>query len=638
MRSQTTMQLLYKGYIPTHDKVPLKKFKDAKDLLTLSQAQELDEYAGLLADNVALIDIDDYDQSEKLMEIVEELQLNCRVAETTRGKHFYFYGLGNITKCGTHIKLAVGLEADIKVGDHNSISVLKYKGKERKIIYDIEPDEEYDPVPAWLTPLKGKTPDFMTLDSGDGRNQTLFNYILKLQSAELSNEEIKTTIKLINDYILPTKLDEAELNKILRDESFSKPSFYGRNGNFLFNVFATYLKNNCHIIKLDGQLHIYQDGVYRDGLQAIESEMIKLIPNLTARNRSEVIKYLNLIAPDIKGASGANYIAFNNGIYDLNTNQLEPFSPDIIVTNKIPHNYNYEAYSEVMDAVLDKISCNDDTIRDLLEEVAGYVFYRRNELRKAFIFIGDKANGKSTYLDAISYMVGEDNRTALDLKELGDRFRTAELFGKLICAGDDIGDEFIPNPAVFKKIVSGDPIVVERKGQDPFTLYNYAKPIFSANNIPRIKDKTGAVLDRLVIVPFNATFSKSDADYDPYIKYKLRTEEAMEYLIQVALDGLKRVLSHNGFTISEKVQEELNEYSETNNPVLGFLKELEPDVDLLNQPTKDVYLRYKIYCSENGFTPMSAGEFSKLVRKEYGMEIKVVKITGRSVRIFVEEV
>lgn len=629
------MQELYKGYLPTKDKVPLKKFKDAKDLLTLSQAQELNEYAGLLADNVALIDIDDFDQSERLMNIVEELQLNCRVAETTRGKHFYFYGLNHITKCGTHLKLAVGLEADIKVGDHNSISILKYAGKERKIIYDIEPDEDYEPVPAWLTPVKSKI-DFLTLGDGDGRNQTLFNYILTLQSNELSNEEIKETIKLINNYILPSKLDETELNKILRDESFQKPTFYGKNGNFLFNVFATYLKNNCHIIKLDGQLHIYRDGVYKDGLQAIESEMIKLIPSLTSRNRSEVIKYLYLIAPDIKGASGANYIAFNNGIYNLNTDQLEPFSPEIIVTNKIPHNYNYEAYNETMDTVLDKISCNDDTIRDLLEEVAGYVFYRRNELRKAFIFIGDKANGKSTYLDAISYMVGEDNRTALDLKELGDRFRTAELFGKLICAGDDIGDEFIPNPAVFKKIVSGDPIVVERKGQDPFTLYNYAKPIFSANNIPRIKDKTGAVLDRLVIVPFNATFSKSDADYDPYIKYKLRSEDAMEYLIQVALDGLKRVLDNNGFTMSEKVQEELNEYSEQNNPVLGFLKELEPDVDILNQPTKDVYLRYKIYCSENGFTPMSAGEFSKLVRKEYGMEIKVVKITGRSVRIFRE--
>lgn len=630
------MQELYKGFIPTRDKVPLKKFKSAKDLLTKEQAQELSEYAGLLADDVALIDIDDYDQSERLMNIVEALQLNCRVAETTRGKHFYFYGLGNITKCGTHIKLAIGLEADIKVGNHNSISVLKYAGSERKIIYDIEPDEDYEPVPVWLTPIRGKTPDFLTLDSGDGRNQTLFNYILQLQSAEISNEDIKTTIKLINDYILPSKLDESELNKILRDEAFQKPSFYGKNGNFLFNVFATYLKNNNHIIKLDGQLHIYSDGVYKDGLSNIESEMIKLIPTLTSRNRNEVIKYLNLIAPDVKSISSANYIAFNNGIYNINTGQLEPFNPDIIVTNKIPHNYNYDAYNETMDSVLDKVSCNDDQIRDLLEEVAGYLFYRRNELRKAFIFIGDKANGKSTYLDALTYMVGEDNTTALDLKELGDRFRTAELFGKLVCAGDDIGDEFIPNPAVFKKIVSGDPIVVERKGQDPFTLYNYAKPIFSANNIPRIKDKTGAVLDRLVIVPFNATFSKSDEDYDPYIKYKLRSEDAMEYLIQVALDGLKRVLKNNGFTICQAVQNELDEYSEQNNPVIGFLKELEPEIDIYNQPTRDVYLRYKLYCSENGFTPMSAGEFSKILRKEYDLEIKVVKVNGKSVRVFME--
>lgn len=75
------MQELYKGYIPTKDKVPQKKFKNASDLLTLDEAEKLPEYAGLLADNVVLIDIDDYDQSEKLMNIVEALQLNCRVSE-----------------------------------------------------------------------------------------------------------------------------------------------------------------------------------------------------------------------------------------------------------------------------------------------------------------------------------------------------------------------------------------------------------------------------------------------------------------------------------------------------------------------------------------------------------------------------
>lgn len=623
------MQELFKSYLPTKDKTPLIKFKDAKPL---SEVESLPEYAGLLADSVILIDVDEYEQSEKLMNIVEDLQLNCRVYETTRGKHFLFYG-GNINKCGTHLKLAVGIEADIKIGNHNSIEVLKYNGSDRKIIYDIESDEEYEPAPAWLTPVKTKV-DFNSLESGDGRNQELFNYILTLQSAELSNDEIKEAITLLNEYVLPDPLEESELNKILRDESFKKPVFYGKNGNFLFNKFATYLKNNFNIVKIDGQLHIYKDGVYKDGLQDIESEMINIIPTLTARNRGEVIKYLYLIATTVRGQADAKYIPFNNGIYNIETGKLESFNPDIIVKNKIPHNYNYDAYNEDMDAMLDRISCNDEQIRDLLEEMAGYCLYRRNELRKAFILIGDKANGKSTFLDCITNMVGEGNTSALDLKELGDRFRTAELFGKLINAGDDIGDEFIANPAVFKKLVSGDRVTVERKGQDPFDFCNYSKFIFSANNIPRIKDKTGAVLDRLVIVPFKANFNKDSAEYDPYIKYKLRTEGAMEYLIQLALDGLKRVLDNNGFTICQAVQEELEEYSEQNNPIIGFFKELELDIDVINQPTKDVYMRYKVYCNDNGFNAMSAGEFSKLVRKEYDIDIKVTKVNGKSVRLF----
>lgn len=149
------MQQLYKGYIPTKNKVPVKKFKNATDLLTLSEAEKLPEYAGMLADNVILIDVDDYDQSEILMNIVEDLQLNCRVVATTRGKHFYFYG-GNIDKCGTHVKLACGIEADIKVGNHNSISIIKFDHKERPVIYDIEPEAEYEPVPEWLRPVKTK--------------------------------------------------------------------------------------------------------------------------------------------------------------------------------------------------------------------------------------------------------------------------------------------------------------------------------------------------------------------------------------------------------------------------------------------------------------------------------------------------
>lgn len=629
------MENLFRGYIKTDNKVPLQKFKNTDKLLSLEEAQELTEYAGVLADDVILIDIDDYEQSEILMDIVEDLQINCRVIQTTRGKHFYFYG-GSIGKGGTHLKLAIGLEADIKVGSHNSISILKFDGKERPIIYDIEDNESYDDAPAWLTPVKTKS-DFYNMDEGDGRNQELFNYILTLQGAELSNEEIIETITLLNNYVLKSPLPEEELDKILREDSFKKPVFYGKNGNFLFNKFATYLKNNNHVIRLDSQLHIYQDGVYQDGSRMLEKAMINIIPTLSSRNRNEVLKYLNIDAPEVKSKASANYIAFKNGIYNLNTDTLEPFSPDIVVKNKISFNYIPGAYNKTLDSVLDKISCHDDSIRDLLEEMAGYCLYRRNELRKAFILIGDKANGKSTFLDCIAFMVGESNTSALDLKELGDRFRTAELFGKLVNIGDDIGDEFIPNPAIFKKLVSGDRVTVERKGQDPFDFNNYSKLLFSANNIPRINDKTGAVLDRLVIVPFNATFSKNDSDYDPHIKYKLRTESAMEYLIQLGLDGLKRVLANNGFTVCEKVQAELDEYNEQNNPVIGFFRDLDIEADVVNQPTSDVYVSYKVYCNINGYSPIAANSFGKYVKKEFNLTTKQIMRDGKRFRVFSHE-
>lgn len=626
------MSPLFKGYVPTKDKKCLVPFKNksSKELQTHKQVKNLPEYAGILADETILIDVDDYDQSEILMDIVEDLQLRCRVYETSRGKHFLFKNT-KLEKNKIHATLACGLIADIKLGYKNSYSILKYENKEREIIYDIFEDEEYEEVPRWLYPVQSRI-NFLDLEAGDGRNQTLFNYILTLQSADFSMEEAREVIKLINRYVLPDPLDESELEIILRDEAFQKPIFF-KKGQFLFDAFAKYLKNNNHIVKINGQLHIYRDGIYVDGQSEIESEMIRHISNLNRAKRAEVLSYMDIMIRDNVEVSPANFIAFKNGIYDLNTDELKPFTPDKIITNKIPFDYVPGAYSEIADKTLNKMACHDPNIRMLLDEAIGYCFYRRNELRKCFILTGDKQNGKSTYLAMIEHLLGQDNITSLDLKELGDRFKTAELFGKLANIGDDIGDEFIPNPAVFKKLVSGNPINIERKGQNPFDFSNYSKLLFSANNIPRIKDKSGAVISRLVIVPFDAQFTPDDPDFDPYIKYKLIQDEPMEYLIQIGLEGLKRVLKNQKFTTSQKVEKSIEEYEENNNPILLFFKE---DIQIENEPTKTVYMKYSEFCLANSFTPMSNIEFSKQVKKRFNFEVVDKKIKGKKYRIFVK--
>lgn len=624
--------VFFRGYIETKDKQAVEKFKNRTDFKTYEQVERLPEFAGILAEDTILIDIDDFDQSEALFKMVKDRSVKCRVYRTTRGKHFLFYNKG-VENCKTHTKLAVGLDADIKIGTKSTYEVLKFDGKEREVLYDAD---EYEYLPFWLLPVKSKT-NFFDMENGDGRNQSLFNYILTLQDEGLSVDECRDCIRMINKYIFTEPLEEDELETILRDESFQKPSFF-KKGQFLFDKFAKYLVDQHHIIRINGQLHLYRDGIYIDGYGEIESLMIEYIPNLNRQKRKEVLDYIDIMIRKNTAPSDAGYIAFRNGIYNIETEEFTDFSPDIIITNKIGFDYNPEAYSEIVDKTLNKLACDDKQIRELLEEVVGYTFYRRNELRKAFILTGEKSNGKSTFIDMVENLLGDRNTSALDLGELGDRFKTAELFGKLANLGDDIGDDFVSNTAVLKKLISGDRVNVERKTQNPFDFNCYAKFLFSANSIPRMgrgKD-SGAIIDRLIIVPFNATFSKDDPDYDPYIKYKLRSQESMEYLIQIALDGLWRVLQSHKFTTCDVVNEALTEYAEENNPLLIFFAE-HFETEFVNNSVADAYRKYTEFCIDYNIQPIGKIQFGKQLRKRYDLDTDTKKIDGKAIKIYVKK-
>lgn len=626
--------MFFKGYVETKNKKCIEKFKGRTDFKTFEQVQSLPEYAGILAAETILIDVDDFEASEILFKVVKEYALTCRVYRTSRGKHFLFKNSGVPTN-KTGCKLAIGLTADIKIGTRNSYEVLKYDNQNREILYDTAENEEAQQLPRWLFPVKSKM-EFLNMETGDGRNQGLFNYILTLQSNDFSVEEARETIRIINKFVLKVPLSDDEIETVLRDDAFKKPVFF-MGSTFLFDKFATFLKNNNHIIKINNQLHIYKNGIYISGMAEIEAEMIQHIPGLNRAKRTEVLAYLDILIRENSKAEDANLIAFENGLYNIVDDSFVEFTPEHIITNKIRWKYNPETYSELADKTLNKIACNDPQIRALLEEAIGYCFYRRNELGKAFILTGDKSNGKSTFLSMVQCLLGDENISSLDLKELGDRFKTAEMFGKLANIGDDIGDEFIANPAIFKKLVTGERVSAERKGQNPFEFNNYSKLLFSANNIPRIKDKTGAVQRRLTIIPFDARFSADDPDFNPYIKHLLKTDEVMEYLINLGIAGLKRVLTNRAFSTSAKVKKAMDEYEENNNPIIGFFRECEDEeFQIENEPTNVVYKRYQEYCLANSLQPMSNIEFSKQVNRILNMSVANKKINGKKYRIFIK--
>lgn len=626
---------LYTGYVPTKGKMATMPFKDKKssELLTLEEAQKFNEYAGILAENTVLVDIDTEEETAILLKIVKSLNLKCRVLKSRSGGHFLFkidQPMPNRTK----IKLAIGIVADIKGCGRASYEVLKIDGKEREVLYDNQP---YQTLPKYLHPIKSNV-SLLNMVEGEGRNNALFSYILPLQQNEFTVQECRECIGIINDFILKDPLSENELKGVLRDGAFNKPTFFNSRGTFLFDKFAQYLMRSENIIKLNGKLYIYRDGIYEHGDEYIESAMIEHIPTLGQNKRREVLAYLNLLVKKESAIADANYIAFNNGVLNIANDSFSDFSPEYVITNKIPHNYNPDAQSDLLDRVMKKLACGDENVYKLLYQSIGYCFYRRNELRKSFFLLGEKRNGKSTFLDMVGNLLGEDNTANLDLCEIGDRFRTAELNGKLANIGDDINDEWVSNTATFKKVVSGDVITVERKGKDPFKLRSFAKFFFSANSLPRLgrgKDSR-AVLDRLVIIPFDAKFTKDDADYDPFIKYKLREEVVMEAIIAKAIPALREVLTDQEFATCEKVTKNLDEFEKSNNPIMEFFEELD-EADYMNEPIKFVYQKYSAFCIGNNLQPMSAIEFQKQMKRQFDLTIKTVEQDKKKVRVYMNE-
>lgn len=623
---------LYKGFIPTNSKQAMMSFKDktSAELLTLEEAQKFNEYAGILADDTVLVDIDTEKETDILLNIVKSLNLKCKVLKSRSGGHFLFK-INKPMPNRTKVPLGIGIVADIKGCGRASYEVLKIDGKEREVLYDTG---EYQFLPKYLYPIKTSM-KLLDLAEGEGRNNALFSYILPLQQNEFNIEECRECIGVINDFVLKDPLSEEELAVILRDGAFNKPTFFTSKGAFLFDKFARYIQQAENIIKINGKLYIYRDGIYESGDEYIEAAMIEHIPNLSRSKRQEVLSYLSLLVSKESSVADANLIAFKNGVLNIADGGFNEFSPEYVITNKIPHNYNPEAHSDLLDGVMKKFSCGDENVYKLLYQAIGYCFYRRNELRKSFFLLGEKRNGKSTFLDMVATLLGEDNTANLDLCEIGDRFRTAELTGKLANIGDDINDEWVSNTAIFKKVVSGDTVTVERKGKDPFKLRSFAKFFFSANSLPRLgrgKDSR-AVLDRLVIIPFDAKFTKDDADYDPFIKYKLRSEEVMEALIAKSIPALREVLIDQEFITCDKVKRNLEEFEISNNPILEFFSEMD-EVEYLNEPVKVVYQKYNTFCLANNLQAMSAIEFQRQMKKEFNLVVKTIDFDGKKMRVY----
>jgi len=387
------------------------------------------------------------------------------------------------------------------------------------------------------------------------------------------------------------------------------------------NVLADYLMSYYYFktMRDSKEIYVYQDGVYQPNGEIIIAKEIENVFEAKVKLSciNEVLGHIKRRTFTVRDEfdKDSNLLVVENGILNLKTKELTEHTHHYLSIIKLPVTYNPEAkcprilqfFGEVVD------------IKDVskLIEVVGYCLLRTFQIARIVVLVGLGANGKSVYTLLITNLLGKENISSVTLQKIAEGgFRTAELYGKLANICGDIPSKPLKETGTLKLLTGQDPITAEKKFHNPFQFYNFAKPIFSANQIPPTSDDTLAFYRRIVIIQFPNQFLRDNPKTDINLLEKLTTEEELSGLLNLALEGLKRLREQGGFTNEKSVEERKNEYIKESNPIHYFaLKHVVKDLKAPFISNAELYNYYTKLCEELEQIPKANNYFGREIKR-----------------------
>src|SRR3990167_430891 len=306
-------------------------------------------------------------------------------------------------------------------------------------------------------------------------------------------------------------------------------------------------------------LYDYEDGIYKnDGINFIDRFTSEFLGTEKDKHRLvEIIMHVKGMTfkdRDIFEKTDKSLICLNNGVYDISKDKLLMHSSDLIFLNKIPINYNPKADCPKIKEFLKEVLMEEDL--SLANELMGYCLYRSNLFKKAFILLGDRDAGKSTFLNVLINLIGVKNKSGVALQKLGDRFSSYYLYGKHLNVVDDLDFKDVSNTGMFKMAIGESYINCEMKHGSQFQFINFSKLVFATNKIALPKDvDDDAYYSRWFVLRFQKEFTDENNTIKRNLTQELITTEELEGLLLYALEGLKRLLDNQKFSRLQSVDE-----------------------------------------------------------------------------------
>ena len=447
----------------------------------------------------------------------------------------------------------------------------------------------------------------------------VIGHLLK-QKFNLKNADIKPLLSFHKEVY-----KQFESNRKAKDRSKNSeniPDWYEmseRGLRFLPDILAADMAKKAPVFYAAEQYYAYKHGVYNVITELDAKNMIreKMLPGYTKLSQITDAEgqWKMQIQRDVRELDSNPYIInVKNGLYNVLEDRLTQHDERYLSTVQLNVNYTPGADCPRFRQFLHESLSDDQVV--LIQEMLGYFLIPVNRAQKSFVIVGEAGAGKSKLLLVLNdILLGKENVSNVSWQSLNERFKTAELFGKLANIFADLPTKNIDDNGIFKALVGEDYLTVERKNKNPFSFQPYARLLFSCNKIPRnYGDKSEGFYRRLIIVRFSHAVPEEKRDPDLMEKFRAEADGILIF----ALEGLRRLMeNHYKFSETEVNREELQKYREDSNSVLAFIKEcceIEPNSHVSRA---ELFNHYKTYCEESGLVPFAQRNFNMELENNY---------------------
>lgn len=313
------------------------------------------------------------------------------------------------------------------------------------------------------------------------------------------------------------------------------------------------------------------------------------------------------------GTPAGQVISCANGLLDMSTREVISHTPALFNVVSVP--FAYEGTVGLPTAwleVLQSIWPDDPDSIALLQEYIGYVLCGRTDMQKMLLLIGPTRSGKGTIARMLVALIGPGHVAGPTLASLGTNFGLSPLLGKPLAIISDARLGNAPTHTVVERLLSitgEDMLTVDRKFREPWSGKLPTRFVVLSNELPRFKDSSGAIANRLVILQMTNSFLGRE---DRTLDERLRAE--LPAILAWALDGLDRLSRTGKFTTPGSSHDAANLMMDLASPMSAFVRECcvrKPDEEVL---ADRLYGAWKMWTEDNGHMSGAKSTFGRDLR------------------------